>query len=60
MACCALRAPIFCKQVYSLVMKNGFISCGYVQTRMVDLLREMATLGLGSDEELGDGGRGRG
>jgi len=41
-------------------MKNGFISCGYVQTRMVDLLREMATLGLGSDEELGDGGRGRG
>ncbi|TKY66202.1 Pentatricopeptide repeat-containing protein [Spatholobus suberectus] len=36
-ACCALRAPIFGKQVYSLVMKNGFLSSGYVQTRMMDL-----------------------
>ncbi|KAL5178252.1 Pentatricopeptide repeat-containing protein, chloroplastic [Glycine soja] len=36
-ACCALRAPIFCKQVYSLVMKKDFLSNGYVQTRIMDL-----------------------
>ncbi|KAK7395401.1 hypothetical protein VNO78_15958 [Psophocarpus tetragonolobus] len=33
----ALRAPLFGKQVYSLVMKNGFLSSGYVQTRMMHL-----------------------
>ncbi|CAJ1921107.1 unnamed protein product [Sphenostylis stenocarpa] len=36
-ACSALRAPIFGKQIHSLVIKNGFLSSGYVQTRMVDL-----------------------
>ncbi|KAK7373550.1 hypothetical protein VNO80_06964 [Phaseolus coccineus] len=36
-ACSALRSPIFGKQVYSLLTKNGFLSCGYVQTQMVDL-----------------------
>ncbi|BAT84259.1 hypothetical protein VIGAN_04157600 [Vigna angularis var. angularis] len=36
-ACSALQAPIFGKQVYALVTKNGFLSSGYVQTRMVDL-----------------------
>ncbi|KAK7318646.1 hypothetical protein RJT34_03350 [Clitoria ternatea] len=36
-ACSALQAPIFGKQIYSLVMKTGFLSSGYVQTRMMDM-----------------------
>lgn len=36
-ACSALRDSMFGKQVYSLVMKNGFLSSGFVQTRMMDL-----------------------
>ncbi|XP_061368224.1 pentatricopeptide repeat-containing protein At1g74600, chloroplastic [Gastrolobium bilobum] len=36
-ACIAWQAPIFGMQVYSLVMKNGFLSNGYVQTRMMDM-----------------------
>ncbi|TQD92027.1 hypothetical protein C1H46_022431 [Malus baccata] len=36
-ACIALQAPIFGKQVYSLAMKNGFFSNGYVQSGMIDL-----------------------
>lgn len=36
-ACVALQAPLFGMQVFSLVVKNGFLSNGYVQTRMVDM-----------------------
>ena len=36
-ACTALQAPILGKQVYSLAMKNGFFSNGYVQSGMIDL-----------------------
>ncbi|KAF7838456.1 pentatricopeptide repeat-containing protein [Senna tora] len=35
-ACTALQAPVFGEQVYSLVMKNGFISNGYVRTGMIE------------------------
>ncbi|KAE8124039.1 hypothetical protein FH972_018951 [Carpinus fangiana] len=37
-ACTALQAPIFGKQVYSVAMKNGFFSNGYVRAGMIDLL----------------------
>ncbi|XP_027335150.1 pentatricopeptide repeat-containing protein At1g74600, chloroplastic [Abrus precatorius] len=40
-ACSALQAPIFGKQIYSLVMKDGFLSSGYVQTRMMDLFSKL-------------------
>ncbi|XP_048329913.2 pentatricopeptide repeat-containing protein At1g74600, chloroplastic [Ziziphus jujuba] len=36
-ACTALRAPMFGKQVYSLAMKNGFFSNGFVRAGMIDL-----------------------
>jgi pentatricopeptide repeat protein len=36
-ACVALQASHFGMQVFSLVMKNGFFSSGYVQTHMVDM-----------------------
>ncbi|CAK8541512.1 unnamed protein product [Lathyrus sativus] len=36
-ACVALQAPLFGMQVFSLLVKNGFLSSGYVQTQMVDM-----------------------
>jgi len=36
-ACVALQASMFGLQVFSLVVKNGFLSSGYVQTQMVDM-----------------------
>ncbi|GAU29588.1 hypothetical protein TSUD_164360 [Trifolium subterraneum] len=36
-ACVALQGSHFGMQVFSLVMKNGFFSSGYVQTQMVDM-----------------------
>ncbi|KAG7954874.1 hypothetical protein I3843_11G042900 [Carya illinoinensis] len=36
-ACTAFQVPIFGKQVYSLAMKNGFFSNGYVRAGMIDL-----------------------
>lgn len=35
-ACTALQAPMFGEQVYSLAMKNGFYSNGYVRAGMID------------------------
>ncbi|XP_028793523.1 pentatricopeptide repeat-containing protein At1g74600, chloroplastic [Neltuma alba] len=36
-ACAALQAPALGKQVYSLAMKKGFVSDGYVRTGMIDM-----------------------
>ncbi|XVF50139.1 hypothetical protein PTKIN_Ptkin04bG0071700 [Pterospermum kingtungense] len=35
-ACVAMQSTSFCKQVYSVTMKNGFFSNGYVCTGMID------------------------
>ncbi|XP_016168418.1 pentatricopeptide repeat-containing protein At1g74600, chloroplastic-like [Arachis ipaensis] len=34
-ACVALQGPLFGEQVFSLVLKNGFLSSGFVQTQML-------------------------
>ncbi|XP_017972378.1 PREDICTED: pentatricopeptide repeat-containing protein At1g74600, chloroplastic [Theobroma cacao] len=36
-ACVAMRSTSFGKQLYSVTMKNGFFSNGYVRTGMIDL-----------------------
>ncbi|KAL4347039.1 hypothetical protein GQ457_17G017020 [Hibiscus cannabinus] len=36
-ACVAMQSTSFGKQVYSVTMKNGFFSNGYVRTGMIDL-----------------------
>ncbi|XP_057988433.1 pentatricopeptide repeat-containing protein At1g74600, chloroplastic [Hevea brasiliensis] len=36
-ACAALQAPLFGELVYSLAIKNGFYSNGYVRAGMIDL-----------------------
>lgn len=42
-ACAASQSLHFGKQVFSLVMKNGFFSDGYVSTAMVDLFAKCAS-----------------
>ena len=37
LACTASQAPILGEQVFSLVMKNGFLSSGFVQTQMMQM-----------------------
>ncbi|XLS50344.1 hypothetical protein HN51_011021 [Arachis hypogaea] len=37
-ACVALQGPLFGEQVFSLVLKNGFLSSGFVQTQMLQTL----------------------
>ncbi|XP_059642026.1 pentatricopeptide repeat-containing protein At1g74600, chloroplastic [Cornus florida] len=36
-ACKAMQSPLWGKQVYSLALKNGFFSNGYVRAGMIDL-----------------------
>ncbi|KAL5057645.1 hypothetical protein RYX36_029249 [Vicia faba] len=36
-ACAALQDELYGMQVFSLLVKNGFLSSGYVQTQMVDM-----------------------
>ncbi|XAR50058.1 hypothetical protein NMG60_11004283 [Bertholletia excelsa] len=43
-ACNALQSPHRGKQVYSLVLKNGFFSNGYVRAGMIDLFSKYGSL----------------
>ena len=36
-ACTALKSPLYDELVYSLALKNGFFSNGYVQVGMINL-----------------------
>ena len=44
-ACTALGSPLYGKLVYSLAMKNGFFSNGYVRAGMIDLLSKLCSFG---------------
>lgn len=43
-ACSALKASTLIKQVYSVVMKNGFFSNGFIQAKMVDFFTKNCSL----------------